>query len=398
MLKRIKSAVLPSSKKGLVVGLMVAALLVVTAGFVAAQDSPNTIYGCHDTKTGVLRIVASDSLCTAKETRISWNEVGPKGDIGATGPQGPKGDPGAQGPAGEKGEIGATGSAGEKGETGATGPQGEPGLKGDKGDTGETGATGPKGDKGEIGPMGPQGPQGEQGLKGEDGAQGPQGPQGEQGLKGDKGDTGATGPPGPQGERGAQGLTGDQGPKGETGAKGDKGDQGDTGPMGPQGPQGLKGEQGAKGDPGEQGPQGPQGPKGGTGPPGPPGPSNAYVTGPSGHSIQQEESSVAHLFLPTGKYLVSFSMGFDKGAQNTGSGFLSCRPTVPTNTNPPFPVIHFYNKMLPAGGYLDTMAFTHPVHLASPGPIFVMCDSPGGLVNARNVYMTALPVGNLTRQ
>jgi hypothetical protein len=68
MLKRIKSAVLPSSPKAVVVGLMVAALLVVTAGFVVAQDSTNTIYGCHDKKTGVLRIVAPGTLCTAKET------------------------------------------------------------------------------------------------------------------------------------------------------------------------------------------------------------------------------------------------------------------------------------------------------------------------------------------
>jgi hypothetical protein len=65
MLKRIKSAVLPSSKKALVVGLMVAALLVAATGFVAAQD--NVISGCSDKKTGVLRIVTSTSLCTAKE-------------------------------------------------------------------------------------------------------------------------------------------------------------------------------------------------------------------------------------------------------------------------------------------------------------------------------------------
>jgi hypothetical protein len=38
MLKRIKLAVLASSTKALVVGLMVGALLVATAGFVAAQS------------------------------------------------------------------------------------------------------------------------------------------------------------------------------------------------------------------------------------------------------------------------------------------------------------------------------------------------------------------------
>jgi hypothetical protein len=46
MVKRIKSAVLASSTKALVVGLMVGALLVATAGFVAAQSSPQIITGC----------------------------------------------------------------------------------------------------------------------------------------------------------------------------------------------------------------------------------------------------------------------------------------------------------------------------------------------------------------
>jgi hypothetical protein len=79
MVKRIKSAVLPSSTKTLVVGLMVAALLVVTAGFVAAQSSAEIINGCYDKKTFVLRFLQSGSSCTAKETPISWNKEGPRG-------------------------------------------------------------------------------------------------------------------------------------------------------------------------------------------------------------------------------------------------------------------------------------------------------------------------------
>ena len=125
MVKRIKSAVLASSTKALVVGLMVGALLVVTAGFVAAQ-SVSEINGCYDKRSGALRILQSGS-CTAKETAISWNEVGPQGSPG------PQGD---TGPQGEKGETG------DKGDTGPQGPQGDTGAKGD---TGPQGAQGPRG-------------------------------------------------------------------------------------------------------------------------------------------------------------------------------------------------------------------------------------------------------------
>jgi hypothetical protein len=165
MLKRIKSAVLPSSTKTLVVGLMVAALLVVTAGYVAAQSS-TMINGCYDKRTGALRYLQSGS-CTAKETAISWNQVGPQG------PQGPQGPVGPQGEQGLKGETGAKGDLGPQGDPG---PKGDPGPQGEKGAQGETGPPGPQGETGAIGPPGPLGPQGLQGEKGETGPQGPRGP------------------------------------------------------------------------------------------------------------------------------------------------------------------------------------------------------------------------------
>jgi hypothetical protein len=146
MLKRIKSAVLPSSPKGLVVGLMVAALLVVTAGFVTAQSTTGSteIRACYDTKTKLLRFLDSGASCTAKETGpISWNIAGPPG------PPGPQGEQGLQGP---KGDTGEPGPAGLKGDTGEPGPIGPKGDKGDKGDTGEQGPAGPQG------PMGLRGP------------------------------------------------------------------------------------------------------------------------------------------------------------------------------------------------------------------------------------------------
>jgi hypothetical protein len=140
MVRRIKSAVLPSSTKALVVGLMVAALLVAAAGFVAAQDS-TVINGCYDKKTGVLRYLQSGS-CRSTETAISWNQVGPQGPPG---PQGLKGDTGPQGPKGETGAQGAQGPQGEKGDKGDTGPIGPPGPPGPQGAKGDTGAQGPRG-------------------------------------------------------------------------------------------------------------------------------------------------------------------------------------------------------------------------------------------------------------
>jgi hypothetical protein len=114
-------------------------------------------------------------------TASTWNDVGqivgPKGDIGDTGPAGATGDPGAVGP---------------------TGPQGDPGQQGDPGPagaTGDPGAVGPTGPQGDVGPTGPQGDTG------------PTGPQGDPGLQGDAGPTGPQGDTGPTGPAGGEEYT-----------------------------------------------------------------------------------------------------------------------------------------------------------------------------------------------
>lgn len=156
--------------------LIILAVILTSSIVTASAEENNTVYyACVDWHNGKINMVSDTGDCGNKETKISWNQIGPKGekgDTGAIGPQGPKGD---------------------KGDTGAAGPQG---LKGDKGDTGATGPQGPKGDTGATGPQGP---------KGDTGAAGPQGP---------KGETGATGPMGPQGPKGDTGLQGPQGPPG----------------------------------------------------------------------------------------------------------------------------------------------------------------------------------------
>jgi hypothetical protein len=100
MVTRIKSAVLASSTKALVVGVMVGALLVATAGFVVAQSS-TVITGCIQKQTSLLKIPSSGSCDPKNETAISWNQVGPQG------PQGPQGETGATGPPGPAGTSAA---------------------------------------------------------------------------------------------------------------------------------------------------------------------------------------------------------------------------------------------------------------------------------------------------
>jgi hypothetical protein len=129
MVARSKRVVLTTS---MAVGLLLGGLGVGLA-VAAVPDASGVFSGCVNKVTGVLRVIdkSKGQTCIASgllaETPITWNQQGPKGDVGAIG---------------------------VKGATGAVGPQGP------KGDTGATGATGPKGDTGAQGPAGPIGPAG----------------------------------------------------------------------------------------------------------------------------------------------------------------------------------------------------------------------------------------------
>jgi hypothetical protein len=149
--------------------LATAALPVVLASAAAAQPAPGVIHACvrmgggddegdrggDDRRrgdgdrgaVGQIRIVASPAFCRRNEMPLSWNIVGPQGEVGPQGPMGVTGATGAQGPAGATGATGAQGPIGPQGDTGATGAAG---ATGDKGDAGATGT---------AGPMGPPGPQ-----------------------------------------------------------------------------------------------------------------------------------------------------------------------------------------------------------------------------------------------
>jgi len=144
-------------------------MLVLLAGGVAIAaipDSSGTFRGCVNIASGVVRLLPNslpapynDCITSSviavndlppfmAEVAVSWNQQGPKGDIGLTGGQGPKGDTGLTGPQGPKGDTGLTGAQGLKG------------------DIGLTGARGPKGDTGAQGPQGVAGPPGPSGSGG----------------------------------------------------------------------------------------------------------------------------------------------------------------------------------------------------------------------------------------
>jgi type VI secretion system secreted protein Hcp len=103
--------------------LVIASFLGITN--VLAEDNDTNYYSCVNKNSGTIKMVKENTSCSNSEEKIIWNQVGPKGDTGATGPAGP------QGP---KGDVGATGPQGLKGDTGETGPQGPPGVSVPAGD------------------------------------------------------------------------------------------------------------------------------------------------------------------------------------------------------------------------------------------------------------------------
>jgi type VI secretion system secreted protein Hcp len=90
-----------------VAGLGVAAF----AAIAKAAPGDGVIYGCVN-RAGVLRVAASATDCSARETAIQWNQVGPQGLPGAMGPAGPAGPTGPVGPPGPQGPAGTSGTGG----------------------------------------------------------------------------------------------------------------------------------------------------------------------------------------------------------------------------------------------------------------------------------------------
>lgn len=100
----------------------VAVLGIGTTGVMAAiPDGQGTIHGCYK-NSGDLRVVDTHETCRSNETGLLFNQQGPRGETGPTGPRGLQGEAGPQGPGGDTGPAGPQGPAGERG------PAGSPGL------------------------------------------------------------------------------------------------------------------------------------------------------------------------------------------------------------------------------------------------------------------------------
>jgi type VI protein secretion system component Hcp len=109
---KIKQFLNQSIAKGVMVGVLVMAAIFGVSS-VWAQEDNVTYYACVNNSSGTIKMVDANKACSNNEVKISWNQVGPKGDTGATGPAGPQG---------------------QKGDTGATGPQGPQGVSVPSGD------------------------------------------------------------------------------------------------------------------------------------------------------------------------------------------------------------------------------------------------------------------------
>jgi hypothetical protein len=131
-----------------------AAVVLPLAAVAADATTPagGTVSACSARSTGALRVIHPGlsglrGHCSATETAVSWNQVGPQGPRGPQGAQGEQGLPGEKGDPGQQGEQGIQGVPGEKGDKG---DKGDPGQQGDKGDKGDQGVQGPAGVSGYV--------------------------------------------------------------------------------------------------------------------------------------------------------------------------------------------------------------------------------------------------------
>jgi hypothetical protein len=94
---------------GVAIGTIVGGGVASGIAYATAPDAAGVIHACYSKLGGGLRVIDSGH-CTALETTLDWNQVGP---TGPSGPQGPAGAQGAPGLKGDKGDPGVTDSYSE---------------------------------------------------------------------------------------------------------------------------------------------------------------------------------------------------------------------------------------------------------------------------------------------
>ena len=95
-----------AKRSGIVISALAVAAFVSMGVADAVTTSNNVIHGCYAKSDGKVRILRSGQQCNSNEYAVQWNEQGPAGMTGDTGPQGPAGKNGKTGPQGETGKTG----------------------------------------------------------------------------------------------------------------------------------------------------------------------------------------------------------------------------------------------------------------------------------------------------
>ena len=170
--------------------------------------------------------------------------------------------------------------------------------------------------------------------------------------------------------------------------------QGPQGPMGPQGPAGPAGPTGPQGLQGVQGVQGVKGDKGDPGPAGPTTLPTVYITRATWLDVPNSpnETTMASLDLPVGKYLVSVTASPVKTA---GASELVAECTLWK------PGVKLYTTRIIDGDsdtLQDQLAMSETVASGSPFSVTLACHSFYDGQSLDDVRMTAIEVGSIVNQ
>jgi len=100
--------------RAVVFGVVVAATITVGVAYASVPDATGVIHGCYSNAgTHALRVIdtAKTPNCPKNTTSLTWNQMGPRGATGSTGPAGTPGATGATGPSRAPGPAGPPGPA-----------------------------------------------------------------------------------------------------------------------------------------------------------------------------------------------------------------------------------------------------------------------------------------------
>src|SRR4051812_16603672 len=99
-------------RKRALISTSVLVAVAATIGYGTIPAANGIITGCFNKDGANLRVIdAAQTQCNSNETKLTWNQTGPQGQMGLTGPAGPAGPTGAAGAQGIQGIQGSVGPA-----------------------------------------------------------------------------------------------------------------------------------------------------------------------------------------------------------------------------------------------------------------------------------------------